>query len=447
VNTIVAHHPLRQYYTPESPPRLVERALERLAYVALWAFVFCIPWAEDLPVMAGYGIGRWIGLVAFGIGLMRVAVSRRCRRPSAVHYEMGAFVLLSSLSIFWSVDADATSTRTGTYLQLLAAVWLVWELAVVEARVVGLLQSYVLGTYVSATIVLFNFLAGRTAADVFYEQTGRQRWHDSRFTITGINENDLGLMLALSLPMTLYLLTRRKGPVTLLYWVQIPLCLTALLLTGSRGSAMAAMVACTMYPLTLSRLPPAQRLLSILASSAAVIASVLIVPKDTWIRLLSFGREVSEGTLTHRTLIWEAGLQAFRDHAFLGVGAGAYGASVLKAIDIPYVAHNTYLSVLVELGAVGGLVLVGLLASVVWCAVQMRGLERRLWITLLATWGMGVSALTWEYRKPTWLLFGLLVAHAYARRPERPRLNRLPSFHTIPRATLRRRELPPVEIS
>jgi len=78
VNTIVAHHPLRQYYTPESPPCLVERALERLAYVALWAFVFCIPWAEDLPVMAGYGIGRWMGLVALGIGLMRLVVSR-CR--------------------------------------------------------------------------------------------------------------------------------------------------------------------------------------------------------------------------------------------------------------------------------------------------------------------------------------------------------------------------------
>jgi hypothetical protein len=26
------------------------------------------------------------------------------------------------------------------------------------------------------------------------------------------------------------------------------------------------------------------------------------------------------------------------------------------------------------------------------------------------------GALTWEYRKPTWLLFGLLAAHAYSRR-------------------------------
>src|SRR6185369_3331179 len=105
----------------------------------------------------------------------------------------------------------------------------------------------------------------------------------------------------LSLPMTFYLVARRKGLVTLFYWLQIPVCITALLLTGSRGSVVAAMAACTMYPLILSRLPLTQRFVSILVCSAAVVAGILVVPKDTWIRLLSFGTEVSEGTLTHRT--------------------------------------------------------------------------------------------------------------------------------------------------
>jgi hypothetical protein len=46
----------------------------------------------------------------------------------------------------------------------------------------------------------------------------------------------------------------------------------------------------------------------------------------------------------------------------------------------------------------------------------MRYIERCLWISLLLTWMIGVSALTWEYRKPTWLLFSLLAAHVYSRR-------------------------------
>jgi len=42
---------------------------------------------------------------------------------------------------------------------------------------------------------------------------------------------------------------------------------------------------------------------------------------------------------------------------------------------------------------------------------------------MLATWCVGVSAGTWEYRKPTWLLFSLIAAHAYARRVEKnPRM-------------------------
>ena len=62
----------------------------------------------------------------------------------------------------------------------------------------------------------------------------------------------------------------------------------------------------------------------------------------------------------------------------------------------------------------GGLLLLGLLACLFYCAFRMRYLERCLWVTLLLTWIAGVSALTWEYRKPTWLLFALLTAHAYS---------------------------------
>ena len=80
------------------------------------------------------------------------------------------------------------------------------------------------------------------------------------------------------------------------------------------------------------------------------------------------------------------------------------------------VAHNTFISILVELGVVGALLLFMLLASMVYSAIRMRYLDRCLWISLLLTWTIGVSALTWEYRKPTWLLFSLLAAHVYSRR-------------------------------
>jgi len=128
--------------------------------------------------------------------------------------------------------------------------------------------------------------------------------------------------------------------------------------------------------------------------------------------------------MTHRTVIWAAGMDAFRDHALAGVGAGAYGAAVLKAVDIPYAAHNTFLSVLVELGVIGAVIFSALLASIGYCVWRMEYLAKCLWITLLLTWATGVSALTWEYHKPTWFLFGLVTAHAYARRDRSPQESR-----------------------
>jgi O-antigen ligase len=162
----------------------------------------------------------------------------------------------------------------------------------------------------------------------------------------------------------------------------------------------------------------------VIAGVGLLACGAYLVPQSAWLRIFQFGSELSEGTLTHRTVLWAAGLDAFRNHPFLGVGSGAYGLTILRVADFSYktgdaanaVAHNTFLSVLVELGVVGALLLFMLLASMVYSAIRMRYLERCLWIVLMLTWMIGVSALTWEYRKPTWLLFSLLAAHAYSRR-------------------------------
>ena len=397
------------------PSERLATALERLAYAALYAFVFAIPW-EQSPQLGGFLIGRWFGFVAFGIAILHVAVSGRVRKLSLLHYWMMALVGWSALSILWTIDWDGTVARIGTYLQLLIAVWLIWEFTSAEIRILGLLKAYVLGIFVSSSSTIYNFMMGITASQLYAER-GLEKWDDDRFSISGVNENDLGLMLALSLPMAIYLAARRDRTLeSLFYWVQIAACITAIFLTGSRGALLAAAVSLLMLPLALPRLPRWQKVAALAACGGVVAGGAFLVPGDTWQRIFKMGSEISQGTLTHRTLIWGAGIEAFRDHAFLGVGSGAYGLSVLRALDIPYVAHNTFLSVLVELGVIGAMLLFALLAGLFYCAIRMRYFERCLWVTLLMTWAVGVSALTWDYRKPTWLLFGLLAAHAYVQR-------------------------------
>ena len=103
------------------------------------------------------------------------------------------------------------------------------------------------------------------------------------------------------------------------------------------------------------------------------------------------------------------------ERPLIGVGAGAYPEAVRPRLGTPamaghqYVAHNTYLSVLVESGLIGfGLFALRSwsLAAFVW---MMPSTERALWSVMLLVCGVGVTTLTWEHRKPVWFMAALIM--------------------------------------
>jgi hypothetical protein len=109
-------------------------------------------------------------------------------------------------------------------------------------------------------------------------------------------------------------------------------------------------------------------------------------------------------------------------------------------VNIPLIAHNTFISVLVELGVFGALLLFAVLAGVFYAVYRMKYLERRFWLALLMTWVIGVCSVTWENRKVTWLLFGLVAAHFHAkqshrtiwvRREDKILLSKRPGWHDV----------------
>jgi len=380
--------------------------LVKLAFGSLWLLVFAMPW-EDAFTISGFGTSvRLIGMLAVGLGVLAIIERGKVRRPSIGHVLMALFVLLAALSYLWSLYPEGTIVEVFSYVQLFIMVWLIWELAPGVAEQMQLMRAYVLGTFVSGIDTLYLFLS--------HQQSVYQRYAGAK-----LDANDLGLIMALSIPMSYYLLIHNHGRLVWVYRVQLILAGTTILLTASRGATLATVVALAIVPLTQARLNGRQRI-ALLLTIALLVAGVLyFVPATSWERLSTMPSEFERGTFTGRTIIWKAGWEIFRAHPFLGIGVNSFRIIVSRVLAEPIrlgepdpapPAHNTFLSVLVEQGVLGFAVFCALLGAL---ALSLRGMPpfpKRLWIVSLGVWVVGVSSLTWEMRKPTWFFFGLLMA-------------------------------------
>lgn len=381
--------------------------LGKLAFASLWLLTFAIPW-EDAITIPGFGTSaRLIGVVAVVLGALAILEKGTLRRPAPGHFMMVLFVISAAGSYLWSLYPEGTLTQTVTYIQLLILVWLIWELCPGVGEQKQLLQAYVLGTFVSGGDTIYKFLSHQEAA---YR----------RYAGSGLDANDLGLMMALSIPVSYYLLIQEKGPMVWVYRLQLVLAGTTTLLTASRGATLACLVALAIVPLTHARLTPRKKV-ALLITLVLLVASVLsFVPESSWERLSTVPNEVEHGTLTGRRVIWKAGWEIFREHPYLGIGSNAFRLIVSRVLAEPIrlddpdspapPAHNTFLSVLVEQGVIGFSIFCAMLAVLGSSLTTLPPFPQKLWIVVLGVWAVGVSSLTWEMRKPTWFFFGLLMA-------------------------------------
>jgi O-antigen ligase len=399
-------------------------SLGKLAFASLWLLVFAIPW-EDAVTISNFGTSaRLIGMLTGGFGVLAIIERGRVRRPAPGHIVMALFVVLAAVSYLWSLYPEGTQEQAFTYLQLLAMVWLIWELSSRAQQQIRLMQAYVFGTFVSGIDTVYRFLSHQESA---YQ----------RYAGAGLDANDLGLIMALSIPLSYYLLIESKGKLAWVYRLQLILAGTTILLTASRGATLAILVALAIVPLTQARLTGRQRIALLLTVSFFVCGALLFVPATSWERLSTTPGEFAQGTLTGRTIIWKAGWEIFRAHPFLGIGANAFRLIVSRVLAEPIrpdeygrppgpPAHNTFLSVLVEQGVIGFVLFCALLGVLALSLRALPPFPQKLWIVCLGVWIVGVSSLTWEIRKPTWFFFGLLMAQCGSMARKRPTQSHAP---------------------
>jgi O-antigen ligase len=378
--------------------------LRTIAFTLSLVFIFVVPW-EGVVEYPGLGsAAKMIGFVLAGAWAVSVVTTGRLRRPGPFQIGACVFVLWNAVTVFWSQDPSDTAGHVVRLVQLLIMVFILWDLYTTRTALLAGLQVFVLGEFVAIGSALYNFFSG----DAFYSTYQRFSPADQS------NPDGFGIILALGIPLAWYLAssknTFKMSPLLkFINYFYIPAAFLGISLSGTRTALIASIVGMVFGLASLTRLRLAARVAIFLFLAAAFL---FLLP---WIQTLpSFQRfgttatEITEGNLNHRTVTWAVGFVTFTEHPLLGIGSNQF-----LSISGGKMAHNTFLSVLVELGLVG-FALFGIILTIagIQALRQPTKWDSSFWLTVLLTWGICASSLTYEHRKATWLLLSLVVASA-----------------------------------
>jgi O-antigen ligase len=386
--------------------------MRRFVYGLSLVMIFTIPW-EGAFHLPGFGTAATVmGLVVGACWLVMIAISGRTRKPAAYLLAVALFVLWTSATTFWSADQVESLGAVFLWLQSFLFVYILWDLFRTKAALLAGLQAYVLGSYAAVGGAVLNYLH----SNPFYT-------HMDRYSLGDTNPDGYGFILALGIPVACYL---AASPETsrifrLVNYGYLPVAFVGIALSGTRTASVGAAVGLLYGLATLTRLRLFARVAAVALLAAALFVLLPIVqPLTSFQRLGTTGTEVVHGDLNERTELWADGIQAFMQAPVLGVGTDMYRS----VSGLNKVAHNTYISVLVEEGLIGLVLFVAILWIVIRQAWHLPRWDRNFWMTTLIVLAIGASTLTWEQRKTTWLFLTFAVAAAAAARsslrPEGP---------------------------
>jgi O-antigen ligase len=366
--------------------------------------IFVAPWEEVvvIPVPGGATIIRAIGYFVVGLAALAVVFRGSLKRTPLPYFLLALFVAWAGLTLAWSLDSEATIGRDITYLSNFVFSWLIYQFMDSQGRQRGAMLAYILGCSIS--LLMLYLAVWRGDVD-----------EDGRYSIPGMNPNELAIILSVSIVMLIYLWMRPVGRSRLLAaapWVYIPTAGFAVLLTGSRAGILSLAAALGMSLVISPQKTWKSKAVVLTVIAATVLVIVSLAPVVIMERL-------QEGTEAHpfqvRVLLWQAGLAAFVQNPLFGSGAGTAPLVNYAATGFQLVSHNSFISHLVELGLPGFLLYNGAILLILVRTLRAPRAEKALGCTLLATWLFGALTGTNDYQKLIWFLIGLMSAQASLR--------------------------------
>jgi putative inorganic carbon (HCO3(-)) transporter len=346
----------------------------------VYAVVFLLPWYPildpKLPVRDVFVASRFALLA--GVWMIQGKRGRSLRdwvTNTWVNKGVLIFAGVATASLLVSaqrtnLDAYKVLIRTFSYIAVFFAMsgWLVSRdnlVKIIQILLISTIGVALFGFYqaLDGSYTEFYFRLYPLQEDVLEPWTGR-------ITSFLYHFNSLAGYLNLVVPFSIGCLVLAKD-----HWMRwlglicFATCTAALVLTQSRGGLIAYAASLIVSIWYLAPKPTVR--IGILAAIAVILALTAPMLMNYFERLQS----VDELTELSRLAIWALAGSMFLSHPVLGVGYGTYRISSLTYVPEPIGgqlhAHNLYLQLLAETGAVGFLVFFALIGAFFYIGVKL----------------------------------------------------------------------------
>jgi O-antigen ligase len=375
--------------------------MRKLPYILLIGFVFTIPWS-GIFILEGMGtLNRLIGLLLVGMAILYIFLKKHVKEPPVLVWSLTIYLAFVLFSYIWSINGPSTISRFVTGIQLLAMVWLIWQLCNTENEKILLLISFIAGQYVAILYMLFLFFT--------------DQFTSYRVSLENFDPNNLATTLALGVPISVFLLNKSKYlAVQTLMLLYTPLAFYCVILTASRGGLIIILIGMIAFPLYFRLFDTRRRVL--VSLGIIFIMMFIILNRDSLIsnlernieRLSSTAEMMQEGRLSGRERIWKAGFEVYKENPIIGVGAGGFRHAVEQHLYRQWAPHNAYISILVDVGIIGFILFV-LSFIVTFSPIMNYSIDIKILNTmLLAMLLIGMVNLGWEFHRITWLILAIL---------------------------------------
>jgi O-antigen ligase len=305
---------------------------------------------DSVSVISGSGgttLTKVFGLLSVGGLFLAGFMGRRLVPPPRAAIWWGAFVSWAILGATWAIDPQLMFGRLSSMLSLFLL-----YLAATSVRP-SRLEFYAVAALLTiggAAAALVTYAYGPD--DAAWSARGRLVMGDATS-----NPNQLGVALVMPLALAIAgCMSLRRGIHRMVSGAVVCLIVLGLYASGSRGAFVGALVALTVFVL---RMGVRRQVVSLMVGLVIVTA---IVPNTLFTRVEAIYTG-EDATGSGRTEIWDVAATQIPRYGFVGAGLDSFPVVYMQRVHQYKGAHNTYLAMLIELGAVGLVFMLGAIGS------------------------------------------------------------------------------------